>query len=193
MLGPDLMLTKPGPIPYTNESLESLDPLNPVHPTRAAPSAGAAIFDLDGTLYRALYRPKLLPLPGLLALLDRLAAAGVRLGVASAAPLENRALVLDGLGLRARFHQAIGAEHAARGKPHPDLFLAAAAALGVAPAACVAFEDALLGVEAALAAGMQVAAVTTTQTAAALRGAGCRWVLADFREMPGELAAALGI
>ena len=55
-----------------------------------------------------------------------------------------------------------------RGKPHPDPYLAAAAALGVAPAACLVIEDAPAGVAAARAAGMAVWAVTTTHDASEL-------------------------
>ena len=48
---------------------------------------------------------------------------------------------------------------AERSKPHPDIFLAAAASLGVAPADCLAIEDSFAGVRAASAAGMQVVMV----------------------------------
>lgn len=153
----------------------------------------AALAGEKEALYRELYRPRLQPLPGLVAFLDALAAAGVPLAIASAAPEANRALVLDGLGLRPRFATVIGPEGARRGKPFPDIFLAAAGALQVDPARCVAFEDALLGVEAAQAAGMQTAAVTTTQPEPALRRAGARWVMKDFTEAPCELCGWLGV
>ena len=55
-----------------------------------------------------------------------------------------------------------------RGKPNPDPYLAAAAALGVAPAACLVIEDAPAGVAAARAARMAVWAVTTTHDASEL-------------------------
>jgi HAD superfamily hydrolase (TIGR01509 family) len=152
-----------------------------------------ALADEKEALYRELYRPRLAPLPGLLALLDALESAGVLLAIASAGPALNRALVLDGLGLRRRFQKVIGAEDAKRGKPFPDIFLAAAAALGVLPGECVAFEDALLGVQAAVAAGMATAAVTTSQPEAALRQSGARWVMPDFTELPKELKSALGV
>ena len=58
-----------------------------------------------------------------------------------------------------------------RGKPHPDPYLAGAAALGADPAECLVIEDAPAGVQAARAAGMTVWAVTTTHSAAELTGA----------------------
>jgi mannitol-1-/sugar-/sorbitol-6-phosphatase len=57
------------------------------------------------------------------------------------------------------------AEDVARGKPNPDAYLMAAAALGVSPADCIVIEDAPAGVEAARAAGMGVVALTTTHPA----------------------------
>lgn len=54
-----------------------------------------------------------------------------------------------------------------RGKPHPDIFIEAARRLGVAPAECIVFEDAPLGVEAARRAGMRAVALTTTLPASA--------------------------
>ncbi len=52
-----------------------------------------------------------------------------------------------------------------RGKPHPDMFLAAAERMGIAPETCIVFEDAPLGVEAARRAGMRAVAVETMLTA----------------------------
>ena len=143
--------------------------------------------------YRALYRKHLAPLPGLMPLLDRLKKAGVRCAVATAAPPGNRELVLDGLDLRKRFEHVIGAEHAARGKPAPDIYLAAAKALGVQPSDCVAFEDAINGVLSARAAGMECVAVLTTTPEEQLRQAGARWILKDFTTLPADLEARLGL
>lgn len=71
---------------------------------------------------------------------------------------------LDATGLRALFPVVITPDDVApgRGKPHPDMFLLAAQQLGVAPAACLVFEDAVPGVVAARAAGMQVVVVPRT-------------------------------
>jgi HAD superfamily hydrolase (TIGR01509 family) len=140
--------------------------------------------------YRALYAPELRPLPGLLAFLDALERAGVRLALATAAPPENRALVLDGLGLAPRFARVIGAEHAPRGKPAPNIYLAAAAALELPPGECLAFEDALAGVRSARAAGMRCVGLTTVVEAPALEAAGAWFAAPDFTGMAERLAGA---
>lgn len=140
--------------------------------------------------YRAMYRPHLALVPGALALLSRLRAAAVPVAIASSAPPENRAMVIDGLGLAAYFDVVVAAEHLP-GKPAPDVFLEAARALGVAPADCLAFEDAANGVRAAVSAGMLVGAVTTNNPAEALLGAGAAFAIADFTRLPPEIDARL--
>jgi beta-phosphoglucomutase family hydrolase len=134
--------------------------------------------------YRALYAPHLSPLRGARELLARLLGAGFRLAVASAAPHANRAFVLDGLELRSHFAQVVGAEDVTRGKPAPDIFLAAARALSVEPSACVVFEDAVNGIRAARAAGMLAVGVTTLTPAEVLLEAGAHWVIGDFATLP---------
>ena len=133
--------------------------------------------------YRDLYRPHLAPLRGASELLDRLHREGVKLAVASSAPPENRALVIEGLGWQERF-DAIVASEGLPGKPAPDIFLAAAKALGVAPSSCVAFEDAVNGVRSAVAAGMKVVGITSTVDADTLRSAGAVITAAHFDEVP---------
>jgi beta-phosphoglucomutase len=63
----------------------------------------------------------------------------VRLALATAAPEANRAFVLAGLGLEAAFEVIQGREGIGRGKPAPDIYLAAAARLGLAGGECLAF------------------------------------------------------
>ena len=143
--------------------------------------------------YRALYAPDMRSIAGLPELLASLRAAGVRLAIATAAPRENRVFVLGGLGLDGAFEHVIGAEQARRGKPAPDLYLLAAQALGEEPARCLVFEDALNGVRAGRAAGMDVAAITTLLSAAELGAAGAQYTLDDFTALPSMLAQALGV
>ncbi|HVH47868.1 MAG TPA: HAD-IA family hydrolase [Labilithrix sp.] len=140
--------------------------------------------------YRSLYRPHLAPVRGAEELLGRLRTAGAKLAVASSAPVENRAMVLEGLGWQTRF-DAVVANEGLRGKPAPDIFLAAATQLAVEPAECIAFEDAENGVAAALAAGMLVVGVTTNVSGEALRAAGASFVIADFTSLPADLDTRL--
>ncbi len=138
--------------------------------------------------YRALYRPVMAEVRGASELLARLRAAGVKLAVASSAPPENRAMVLDGLDFRGALDVVVEAE-GLPGKPAPDVFLAAAAKLGVPPAACVAFEDAPSGVRSAVAAGMLVVGITTNNDEVTLRAAGAKHVAADFTSLDALLFA----
>ncbi len=118
-------------------------------------------------VYREVYGPKVAALAGLEALMADADRAGVPMAVATAAPPGNVAIVLDTLGLRERFVTVVSPAMGYRGKPHPDLFLAAAEAMGVAPADCLVFEDAPLGVEAARRAGMDAIAILTSVADAA--------------------------
>ena len=94
------------------------------------------------------------------------AAEAVR-GLAARWPLElassaNREVidaVLDASGLAPLFSATVSSEEVARGKPAPDVYLAAADALGVAPSAAVAIEDSANGIRSAAAAGMLVVAL----------------------------------
>ncbi len=91
-------------------------------------------------------------LPGAGALLARARAAGLALGVASAS--RNAVTVIEKAGLAGAIDFVADAARVARSKPAPDIFLACATGLGVAPACCVGFEDAAAGVTAIKAAGM---------------------------------------
>ncbi len=116
------------------------------------------------SLYRELSHGRLRPLPGLLHLLDALDAAGVPAAIATSAPAENVAHTLRELHLDDRLTEVVRSDRVARGKPHPDVFLAAAELIGVPPPDCLAFEDAPAGILAARAAGMRCVAVTTSFT-----------------------------
>ena len=101
-------------------------------------------------------------LPGVRTWLDRLREAGVPCAIGSSTHRENIALSLGLIGLTDCFTAMITSEDVQQGKPHPEVFLTAAARLGADPARCVVFEDALVGIAAARAGGMKVVAVATT-------------------------------
>jgi len=102
------------------------------------------------------------PLPGVSALLADLAAVRIPAVIGSSTHRENIETALDLLGFRHRFAAIVTAEDVQRGKPDPEVFLKAAQRIGRLPPECVVFEDALVGIEAARAAGMRVIAVATT-------------------------------
>lgn len=77
--------------------------------------------------------------------------------------------VLGAAGLVALFERLFSTREVARGKPAPDLFLHAAASLGVAPQRCLVIEDSPAGVEAATAAGMPVVGYAARNPASELR------------------------
>ena len=103
------------------------------------------------------FRRELKPVAGALELVRALAARGQAMCVASSGPREKIELSLGLTGLLPYFEGRIFSGYELNTwKPAPDLFLHAARALGVAPAACVVVEDSPVGVQAALAAGMRV-------------------------------------
>jgi HAD superfamily hydrolase (TIGR01509 family) len=115
-----------------------------------------------------------------------------RLGVASSAPKSLIEAVLDASGLRSAFAAAVSSEEVARGKPAPDVYLEAAARLGVPPAAGAAVEDSSNGLRAAAAAGLAVIAVPRPEyppAADAIQRA--RVVLDSLTELTADTIAAL--
>lgn len=82
-----------------------------------------------------------------------------RVAVASGSPLPVIRHVLAELGVADAVEVVLSSHDVARGKPAPDVFLRAAELLQIAPEDCVVFEDSLVGVQAASAAGMRCIAV----------------------------------
>jgi len=119
-----------------------------------------------GAAKEALYREMMGPciakalVPGVREFLER--HRGIPMGVATNAEAANVDFVLDGAGLRSFFRAIIDGHQVDRPKPYPDIFLAAARALGTLPADCIVFEDSHAGVAAGVAAGMPVVGLTTT-------------------------------
>lgn len=97
--------------------------------------------------------------PGAVELLCWVAGRGLPMAIATSASLSTAELHLARTGLRRYFTSVVTRDHVRRRKPDPESFLAAAEALGVDSCDCVAVEDSRHGVEAGLAAGMQVFAV----------------------------------
>jgi HAD superfamily hydrolase (TIGR01509 family) len=93
--------------------------------------------------------------PGLLALLDFLESYGLPKAVATSTPFSQAQFCLEKTNLRNRFSVLVSAAQIKNGKPAPDIYLAAAEALKIAPRDCIAFEDSNPGLFAATSAGMR--------------------------------------
>ncbi|WP_192820608.1 beta-phosphoglucomutase [Rufibacter sp. LB8] len=91
-------------------------------------------------------------LPGVVNFLKELKAEGLKIALGSAS--KNAQLILERTALLPYFDAIIDGRHVEKGKPNPEVFLKGAQALGVTHTACVVFEDAVAGVEAAKNAGM---------------------------------------
>ncbi|MEU5623114.1 HAD family hydrolase [Streptomyces tendae] len=121
----------------------------------------------------AAFERELEPVPGAVDVLEKLAADGVAYCVASSGSHERIRTGHHRTGLDRWFddERIFSSQDVGRGKPAPDLFLHAAERMGVAPQRCVVVEDSPLGVQAAVAAGMDVYGFTAMTPADRLAGA----------------------
>ncbi|HEY7032440.1 MAG TPA: HAD family phosphatase [Thermomicrobiales bacterium] len=117
-----------------------------------------------GELRLAALRGNVRPMPGAAEIIAFGRAAGLRLALATSGHRTHADLSLGETGLAGLFDAEATGDDVARGKPAPDLFLLAAGRVGVEPAACVVFEDAPLGVAAAVAAGTRAVAVPNAKS-----------------------------
>ena len=114
------------------------------------------VADAKEAEYRRLARVcGLTALPGAREWVARLRADDWRQAIASSAPRENIDVMLDLIGLSGAFDAIVSAEDVTMGKPDPEVFLVAAARLGVAADRALVVEDAAAGIEAARRAGMR--------------------------------------
>lgn len=97
------------------------------------------------------------------ALVRRLAAERIPMGIVTGAQREDVLAVLDRSPVGQHISALVTEEDVSEGKPHPEGFTLGARALGLSPGQILAFEDSVPGVRAAMAAGMPCIAVTGTQ------------------------------
>ena len=137
-------------------------------------------------LYRQAFEAELEPVAGVVEALDAIA---IPTCVASSGTHEKIRFTLGLTGLYERFAGRIfSVSEVARGKPAPDLFLHAAARMGVPPAQCAVVEDSRYGVEAARAAGMRAFGYAGGLAPKGALAGPQTIVFEDMRELPGLLA-----
>lgn len=137
--------------------------------------------DIKEASYRELARGRITLMDGVRETLDALTAAGVKLAIGSSGVRENLELTVKECGLTGRFAAIISGGDVTKGKPDPQVFLMAAERAGAAPSRSVVFEDALVGIQAAKAAGMLAVGVASSHPEDALWEAGADEVVDDLR------------
>jgi len=115
-------------------------------------------------LYRDFFKPELEAVDGVLDFLEESQKLGIKMAVATAAPIANMEFILDGLDLRKYFLVITTAADVKNGKPDPEGFLISAEKLGIEPQNCLVFEDAFNGFEAANRAGMKSVGISTVNS-----------------------------
>ncbi|MGF7073646.1 beta-phosphoglucomutase [Mucilaginibacter sp. 3215] len=105
-------------------------------------------------------------LPGAKEFLTTCRAVGLKTALGSAS--KNSMTILEKIGITDMFDAVIDGNKVSKAKPDPEVFLAGAQALGVQPEECVVFEDAIAGVEAAIAGDMKVVGIGSSDV---LKGA----------------------
>lgn len=101
-------------------------------------------------------------LPGALEFIQALKDRGIKVALGSAS--KNAMLILNNTGLTPYFDAIIDGTKTAQAKPDPEVFTMGAHELGVQPEACVVFEDAEAGIEAATRAGMRSVGIGSPET-----------------------------
>lgn len=141
------------------------------------PDTIQAISDEKEVAFREILHENFPEMTGAGDLLRRLDEAGFALAVGSSGPTENVKAVLEELPEAGRITARVTGSDVSHGKPHPEVFLAAAEKLRIAPDDCLVVEDAAAGVEAARRAGMACIALTGTTSAEVLEQRGAHRVV----------------
>lgn len=131
--------------------------------------------------------------PGLVELLDWLAARAVPVAVATSTQQELALEKLALAGLRERFETIVGGDQVPRGKPAPDVYREAIARIGAEPAHCVALEDSEIGLRAAHAAGATCIVVPDLMPPSPAYEPLAHAIVPSLREARGLLATMLSV
>ena len=130
-------------------------------------------------LYRKIYKPDIKPVDGLLDLLEVLHDRDIPMAIATSGIQVNIDFMFEYIPIKQYFKEIVNSSHISKGKPDPEIYLKTAFLLDILPENCLVFEDAIVGVNSAKAAGMKVIALTTTQSKEDLKDADM--IIADFK------------
>lgn len=134
-------------------------------------------------LYRDMFAPVFAEVAGFKAFCAQSLARGLKMGVGTAGDKHNIAFAFSHLQLPHTPHAVVGGDEGLPGKPEPAIFLEAARRMDVPAHACIVFEDAPFGIEAARRAGMRAVAVCSTHTPEQLAGPHVVAAVRDYHEL----------
>jgi HAD superfamily hydrolase (TIGR01509 family) len=122
------------------------------------------LIDETRTLFTELAADRLAPMPGLFTLLEHIETRGLSKAVATSSGRRYLEEILNRFELLGRFHTTLAAEDVTHGKPHPEIYLTAAARLGVAAHEMLVLEDSHAGTTAGVNARAVVISVPNTHS-----------------------------
>lgn len=134
-------------------------------------------------LYRDIFGPIFKEVAGFTPFSTQARQRGLKIGVGTAGDIHNLEFALGHLKMQAAPDAVARGDEGFTGKPTPAIFLAAAQRLGIEPEACIVFEDAPFGIEAARRAGMRAVGICTGHTAAELSGPHVIATVANYNEL----------
>ena len=134
-------------------------------------------------IYRELFAPVFAEVAGFKTFSAAAMARGLKVGVGTAGDKHNIAFAFSHLGMLPLPHAVVGGDEGLAGKPEPAIFLEAARRIGAQPAACIVFEDAPFGIEAARRAGMRAVALCTSHSADQLAGPHVVASVSDYHQL----------
>ena len=129
-------------------------------------------------MYRGIYKADIKPVNGLIELLEVLYNRNIPMAIATSGIQVNIDFMFEHIPIKKYFKEVVNSSHISKGKPDPEIYLKTASLLNMPAENCLVFEDAVVGVNAAHAAGMKVIAITTTQSAEELKNA--EMIIKDF-------------
>ncbi len=132
-------------------------------------------------LYRKIYQPHIKPIDGLIKFLDVLEKEKIPKAIATSGITPNINFMFEHVPIKKYYAQVIDASQITKGKPHPEIFLKAAASVNADPKNCIAFEDSVAGIRSAKAAGMKAIGLTTTHTAEEIKEAD--FIITNYTEI----------
>jgi beta-phosphoglucomutase-like phosphatase (HAD superfamily) len=151
-------------------------------PNMAVDEAMAHVHEKEAA-YREIFAPIFAEVAGFKDFFALAHARGLKLGVGTAGDRHNQAFAYQHLQMPTAPLTTVGGDEGLAGKPEPAIFLEAARRMGVAPARCIVFEDAPLGIEAARRAGMRAVGIASSHHPDELTGPHVLAVVPDYRAL----------